>query len=278
MQLVVGGRLVTWHDPVVMGIVNATPDSFHAASRAATVADAVDACRRMTDEGATILDIGGQSTRPGADRVDVDEELRRVVPVIDAVRDALPEAIVSIDTFSARVARAAIEAGAHIINDVSGGDLDDAMFDTVADLGVPYILMHMQNTPDTMQDDPTYRDVVLDVARSLGERIDALRRRGVRDIIADPGFGFGKSTDHNYRLLTHLDLVKRQVRAPILAGISRKRMIQRVTGRDTAHALHGTTAAHMVALQQGADILRVHDVAPAVDAVRIFTATEAARP
>lgn len=278
MQLVVDGRLVTWRGPVVMGIVNATPDSFHAASRAATVEDAVDACRRMVDEGAAILDIGGQSTRPGADRVGVDEELRRVVPVIEAVRDALPEAIVSIDTFSARVARTAIEAGAHIINDVSGGDLDDAMFDTVADLGVPYILMHMQNTPDTMQANPTYDDVVLDVARSLGERIDALRLRGVRDVIADPGFGFGKTTDHNYRLLTHLDLVKRQVRAPLLAGISRKRMIQRATGRKTTHALHGTTAAHMVALQRGADILRVHDVAPAVDAVRIFTATEAARP
>jgi len=259
--------------PLVMGIINATPDSFHASSRV-DVDAALVLAERMLEEGAAILDIGGMSTRPGSEEVEEGEELRRVLPVVEAVHHRFPEALLSIDTYRAGVARTAVEAGAGMVNDIGAGLLDEAMLTTVAKLGVPYIAMHMQGLPRTMQVAPHYDDVVATVTYFLSERLRACHEAGIADVLLDPGFGFGKSTAQNYALLQGLDQL-RQVGAPLVIGISRKRMINEVLGTNPNDALNGTTVLNTIALMHGASILRVHDVREAVQAAALVGAFRA---
>lgn len=266
----VRGRLVGVSRPMVMGILNVTPDSFYAGSRCDDAAAIRQRVRRILQEGASMLDIGGYSSRPGADDVDPQEEWRRLQPAIEIAREEWPDAIISVDTFRADVARRAVEAGADIINDISGGDMDPDMFAAVAELHVPYILMHMQGTPKDMQQAPTYADVMSDVFRSLGERVEVLHEMGVADVILDPGFGFGKTMEQNYRMMTRLSEFG-LLGCPLLVGVSRKSMIYRLLGCTPEQALNGTTVLHAMALMNGANILRVHDVREAVEAVKIYT-------
>lgn len=254
--------------PLVMGILNATPDSFHAASRV-DLDEALHRAELMLKEGAAILDIGGMSTRPGAEEVTQDEELRRVVPVVEAIHRHFPEAWLSVDTYRANVARAAVEAGAGLVNDVGAGLLNPAMLSTVAALHVPYIAMHMQGTPRTMQQAPQYADVAAEVTHFLADRLAACHTAGIPDVWLDPGFGFGKTTVHNYALLRELARIT-ALGAPVLVGVSRKRMINEVLGITAAEALNGTTVVNTLALERGADILRVHDVQEAVEVVRLW--------
>ena len=253
-----------------MGIVNVTPDSFFAESR--VPADSVTArVSEMMAQGADIIDLGGYSSRPGADTVTAEEELARLVPAIAAIRERFPDIPVSVDTFRADVARECIAQGADIINDIGGGDLDPEMFGTIADLRVPYILMHMRGTPATMQSLTDYDDVVADVLRDLAFKTDRLHQLGVNDVIIDPGFGFAKTVDQNYRLLAALGMF-REIGCPVLAGVSRKTMIWKELGIHPDEALNGTTAINMIALMNGADILRVHDVRECAETVRLFCA------
>jgi dihydropteroate synthase len=261
-------RLVQPRFPLVMGILNATPDSFHAASRV-VVDDALRKAERMLEEDAAILDVGGMSTRPGSEAINEAEERRRVLPVIAAIHARFPEAWISIDTYRSRVAQDAVEAGARLVNDISAGTLDPDMLHTVAILGVPYVAMHMQGTPATMQHDPRYEDVCAEVTRFLSERLSAARAAGIADVLLDPGFGFGKSTAHNHALLHGLERIA-TLGAPVLVGLSRKRMINEVLGITAAEALNGTTVLNTVALLKGAQVLRVHDVREAVQAVALL--------
>ncbi len=270
-----GGELVSFDIPKVMGIINVTPDSFYMPeSRKAVQQEKVEIDKvltqvnKMVEEGVDIIDIGGVSTRPGADLLDYEKEYQRVIPVIEAVTQHFPDLIISIDTFRAAIAEQAIMKGGHIINDVSGGQLDDQMFELVADLQVPYIMMHMQGTPETMQDQPTYDDVTQDVMDYFLERVERLNKKGVKDIIVDPGFGFGKTVRHNYQLLKNLDYFK-NLDIPLLAGISRKSMINKVLNTRPEEALNGTTVLHTLALMNGADMIRVHDVEPARQVIKL---------
>lgn len=262
-------RLVTTTLPTVMGIINATPDSFHAASRA-DVDGALHLAERMLNEGATILDVGGQSTRPGSDEGSAEMELTRVLQVIEAIHQRFPAALISVDTWRAVVASEAVAAGASLVNDIGAGLRDAAMLSTVARLGVPYVAMHMQGTPATMQHSPTYTDVAAEVTRFLSERLNAAHEAGIADVFLDPGFGFGKDLDHNYILLRELGRVK-ALGAPVMVGVSRKRMINEVLATTPDDALNGTTVLNTIALLNGAAILRVHDVKEAVEAVRLVT-------
>ncbi len=264
------GRLVDLACPQVMGILNVTPDSFYAVSRCPDPETIRQRVRRIRQEGASMLDIGGYSSRPGADDVSPLEEWQRLQPAIEIAREEWPDAIISVDTFRAEVARRAVEAGVDIVNDIAGGDMDPEMFPTVADLHVPYILMHMQGTPKDMQQAPTYTDVMTEVFRSLGERVETLHEMGVADVILDPGFGFGKTLQQNYRMMARLSEF-RLLGCPLLVGVSRKSMIYRLLGCTPEQALNGTTVLHTMALLNGADILRVHDVREAVEAVKIYT-------
>lgn len=272
-SLNIGGRLVEYTRPAVMGIVNVTPDSFYAGSRT-TDAEAVE--RRvaaMLGEGVDIIDVGAYSSRPGAADVSPDEESERLARGLEVVRRGAPEAVVSVDTFRASVARKAVsDFGPLIINDISGGALDDDMFETVAELGVPYIMMHMRGTPADMQQHCDYDSLASDILAELGERLGRLTLMGVSDIIVDPGFGFSKTLAQNYELLASLPLFALFHR-PLLVGLSRKSMATRLLGIDTADALNATTVLNTLALDRGASILRVHDVAAARQAVDIFTAT-----
>lgn len=268
-RLNVSGRLLELSTPVVMGIVNLTPDSFHLASRVSEQEAILDLVGRHLREGVAILDLGAQSTRPGADLLDAETEWSRLSPALELIRGNFPEAILSIDTFYASVAERAVAKGADIINDVSGGQLDAAMFSTIGRLKVPYVLMHMQGTPKSMQRSPEYRDVTAEVIRHLAEGIDRLRQSGVPDVIVDPGFGFGKDLSHNYTLLRNLDAF-RVLDAPLLVGLSRKSMVYKVLGTTAEQALNGTTVLNTLALTGGAKILRVHDVREAVEAIRLF--------
>ena len=263
-------RLVPIRFPLVMGILNATPDSFHADSRV-DVDGALRQAESMLEAGAGLLDIGGASSRPGADEVPVDEELRRVLPVVEAVHARFPEAWLSVDTWRAPVAKAAVEAGAGLVNDIGAGLLDPAMLPMVARLGVPYVAMHMQGTPATMQQDPRYDDVVTEVVHFLSGRLRAAHDAGIADVLLDPGFGFGKAAAHNYALLRALPRLK-LLGAPLLVGLSRKRMINEVLGTDPSEALNGTTVLNTLALEHCADVLRVHDVREAVEAVKLVAA------
>lgn len=263
------GHLLGLSTPVVMGILNATPDSFYNKGRDSTTDDILRNAERMLEEGAAILDIGGASTRPGAELISADEEIQRVLPAIEAIHQRFPDAWISIDTYNAATAKAAIEAGASIVNDVSSGKIDSEMIATVAALKVPYIAMHMQGTPQTMQQKPQYNDVVYEIRDSLRQTIDQCTEAGITDIIIDPGFGFGKTKEHNFTLLKNLHTF-RILGRPILAGISRKGMVWKTLGTSPEEALNGTTALNMVALQKGANILRVHDVKEAMEVVKLW--------
>ena len=262
------GTLLSLEQPVVMGILNTTPDSFYSGSRVPQLEALLAQAEQMLKEGARLLDIGGASSRPGAAEVSVEEELQRVIPAIQALRDAHPTALLSVDTYRAAVAEAALEAGAHLINDISGGRLDADLLQVVAQAKVPYILMHMQGTPRTMQAQPQYNALLTDLLDYFVERLRHLSAHGIEEVVLDVGFGFGKTIAHNYELLGHLKEFQLFQR-PILAGLSRKSMIWKVLQSSPAEALNGTTALHMVALQQGASILRVHDVRPAVEAIQL---------
>ncbi len=255
--------------PVVMGILNVTPDSFYADSRRETEDAIAERCRQIAAEGAAMIDVGACSTRPGGQLVDAAEEMERLRHALCIVRREVPELILSVDTFRSDVARMCVEEfGADIINDVSGGMLDRRMFRTVARLGVPYVLMHIQGSPLTMQDAPHYDNLLGEVFLHLAGCVEDLRELGVKDIILDPGFGFGKTLSHNYELMSHLaDFT--EFRLPLLVGISRKSMIYKLLDTTPEDALNGTTVLNTVALLKGANILRVHDVKAAVEAVEI---------
>ncbi|MBM3421508.1 MAG: dihydropteroate synthase [Bacteroidetes bacterium] len=265
-----GGRLIDLSEPRIMGVINITPDSFYSGSRYSGGTGALKAAEGFLAEGADIIDIGGCSTRPGSPLLSTSEERDRVIPVFKQVRREFPEAVLSIDTFRAEIAREArYEAGADIVNDVSGGTLDEGMAGVISELKVPYIMMHMRGTPATMQGLSEYDDVVTDVIQWFGKRIPALFRAGVSDIIIDPGIGFAKSISQNFEILRRLREFH-ILGLPLLAGVSRKSMIWRTLDSDPGKALNGTTALNMAALMNGADILRVHDVKEARETVILF--------
>ncbi|PIQ46931.1 MAG: dihydropteroate synthase [Cytophagales bacterium CG12_big_fil_rev_8_21_14_0_65_40_12] len=252
-----------------MGIVNVTPDSFYAASRQSRESEVIIAARKMLEEGALILDIGGYSSRPGAVDISIAEERQRVTKAIAAVIREFPNAFISIDTFRSEVAKAAIESGACMVNDISGGSLDNEMFDTVAQLKVPYVLMHMRGTPQNMVQLTAYDSLLKDIALFFAEKVSQLKAKGVNDIILDPGFGFAKTVAQGYEILQNLDYFK-TLQLPLLVGLSRKSMIYRTLGITPEESLNGTTAANMAALINGASILRVHDVKEARETIQLF--------
>lgn len=265
-----GCRLLDLSEPAVMAIVNVTPDSFYAGSRTPEEEAVRDRIRRAVEEGASIIDVGGYSSRPGAADVPPQEELRRVSLAVGAVRDEFPDMPVSLDTFRATVAAGVMERyGVCIVNDISGGTLDKDMLATVAAYGAPFIAMHMRGTPADMQRHCGYSDIVKEVYECLAERLEAANHAGIRDVILDPGFGFAKTTEQNYELLAGMRILG-ELGCPILAGVSRKSMIYRVLGTAPEESLNGTTALNWECLRQGAAILRVHDVAPAVEVVKLF--------
>ena len=265
----VNGRLIDLSEPQVMGILNVTPDSFYAGSRMETEKDIINRLHQITSEGASILDIGAYSSRPDAEHISTEEEMNRLRTGLDLVRKHQPEAVVSVDTFRADVAKMCVEEfGAAMINDISAGQLDAAMFGTIAQLGVPYIMMHMQGTPQNMQMNPHYDHLLKEVFLYFAERVQKLRDLGVKDIIIDPGFGFGKTLEHNYELMNHLDEF-RLFELPLLVGISRKSMIYKLLGTNPEEALNGTTVLNTLALMKGANILRVHDVKAAKETVTL---------
>ncbi len=255
--------------PAVVGILNITPDSFHDGGLYQNETAVLKRVERMLEEGAAIVDIGAVSSRPGADQVSVEEELKRLIPAIKAVRKTFPQALISTDTFVASVAQAALDAGADIINDIYGGSLNGGLTELVGKEKVPYILMHMQGNPETMQKAPFYKDVTAELETFFREHITLLIQQGVEQIILDPGFGFGKTVAHNYELLNGLNTFS-ALGYPVMAGLSRKSMINKVLGTSQEDALNGTTAVNMIALLKGALLLRVHDVKAAVQTIRIF--------
>lgn len=265
------GKLLSWSDPLVMGIINATPDSFVEGHLSKGTDGILQLAATMIAEGADILDIGGQSTRPGSARVTAAEEKERVLPIIKAIHQQWPDMILSIDTYHSEVAGAAVEAGASIVNDISSGDMDPGMLALVAELKTPYICMHIKGTPDTMQVEPHYDNVVTEVLDYLVRKIRLCHDAGIHDLIIDPGFGFGKTIQHNFRLL-HALADFGITGKPVLAGLSRKRTIYKTLGTTAAEALNGTTVLNTIALQNGAAILRVHDVKAAKEAVTLYTA------
>jgi len=264
------GRLLSLSRPSVMGILNITPDSFFEGSRYQPDSQqVVDMAGKMLEDGATILDVGGYSTRPHAAEISVEEETERVLKAIEPILKHYPEAIISIDTFRSRVARAAIKAGAAIINDIAGGNLDDQMFETVAELDVPYILMHSRGNPSTMTSLNQYKDLTLDVLGELQAKVFSLRQLGAKDIIIDPGFGFAKEPKQGFEIMRNLSAFQ-ALNLPMLVGISRKSMIWKTLGITANEALNGTSALNMVALINGANILRVHDVKEAAETIRLY--------
>lgn len=270
-SLNINGSLLEISSPQVMGILNVTPDSFYCESRNYSAEEVAARCRQMVAEEAGMIDIGAYSSRPGAVPVTTREEMERLRMALPAVREWSRGAILSVDTFRSDVAKMCVEEyGVAIVNDISGGEIDSRMMGTVARLGVPYVLMHMQGTPQTMQAAPIYRSgVVVEVIAYLSERVARLRDAGVKDIIVDPGFGFGKTLEQNYALLSGLDCLS-ELGLPVLAGMSRKSMIYNCLGTTPQGALNGTTAANVIALAKGCSILRVHDVVQAVEAVKVY--------
>ncbi len=264
------GELISLEEPLVMGILNVTPDSFYEGSRKQTETDIRNRIEEILQEGGAIIDLGGYSSRPDAQDVSPEEEMERLCLALRILRDEYPKAMVSVDTFRADIARRCVEEyGAAIINDISGGELDAAMFPTIADLHIPYIIMHMRGTPKTMQQHCDYQNLTADILLYFSKKIEQLHLMGVNDIIIDPGFGFSKTLEQNYELMRHLadfSLFEK----PLLVGISRKSMIYKLLGGTPAESLNGTTVLNTYALLNGANILRVHDVKAAVEAVRIF--------
>jgi dihydropteroate synthase len=268
MTLNCRGKIINLSEPLVMGILNITPDSFFEDSRVSSPEAALEHARRMLGQGAHILDVGAASTRPGAPLVPAATEMERLQPVLHILARELPDAVISVDTYWGETAAMAVAEGAHIINDISAGAFDPKMFETIASLQVPYIMMHTKGTPDSMQQNPEYDDVTREVVHYFSEKVMQLNRLGVHDIIIDPGFGFAKTVEHNYRLLQQLDFF-RIFNLPVLVGVSRKSMINKVLGTKPENALNGTTVVNTIALLKGAAILRVHDVKEAVQAIKI---------
>lgn len=269
------GKLLVIDKPIVMGIINITPDSFYENSRMQCEDAAIRQAEQMLQEGAAILDIGGQSTRPGSIRISAGEESDRLLPAVESIYKNFPGAIISIDTYYASVAENAILAGASIINDISGGTMDENMLMTVGKFPVPYICMHMKGTPETMQKDPTYENVTREVLDFFIQQTEKCRLQNINDVIIDPGFGFGKAISHNFQLLRELTILK-ILDKPILIGLSRKGTIYKTLNITAEEALNGTTALNMIALLNGANILRVHDVKEAVETIRLFEAYNSA--
>jgi len=265
------GRLLVIDKPLVMGIINATPDSFFGGSRFNGIDEIITEAEKMLNDGADIIDIGGQSTRPGSELITADEEIKRVVPAIKAIANKFPSAFISIDTFYSKVAIAAVDAGAAIINDISAGSMDNKMIDTVAELKVPYVLMHMKGTPQTMQQNAVYENVTREVLDFFIAKTQELKKAGIIDIIIDPGFGFAKTIDQNFELLKDLSVFKMLDKA-IMLGISRKSTIYKTLGVSADDALNGTSVLNTIGLMNGASILRVHDVKEAKEAVKLFSA------
>lgn len=270
LSLNIKGNLTTFENPAVMGILNVTPDSFYAASRKNSETEIIERAKQIVGEGGQMIDIGAYSSRPGADDIPQEEEMKRLSFALNCLnREFGDNLIYSIDTFRADVARMCVEEyGAAMINDISGGEMDHGMFDMIARLNVPYILMHMKGTPADMQTNPVYSDLFGEVFKYLSEKIEILKLKGVNDIIIDPGFGFGKTLDDNYRLLSNLEEFS-IFELPLLVGISRKSMIYRLLGTTAEASLNGTSVLNTISLMKGADILRVHDVCQAVEAVKI---------
>lgn len=265
----VGGKLMDLGEPQVMGILNVTPDSFYSASRKNTEQEIADRVQAILAEGGSMIDIGAYSSRPGADDVSAEEEMNRLRGGLKILRDIAPDAVVSVDTFRADVAKMCVEEyDVQIINDISGGELDARMFDTVAALDVPYILMHMKGDPQTMQNGPHYDDLLAEMLRYFGSKVQQLHELGVKDVILDPGFGFAKTLEHNYELMNRMQDLQ-VLELPMLVGISRKSMIYRLLGTSPEEALNGTSVLNTLALLKGASILRVHDVKAAVEVVQI---------
>ncbi len=265
------GRLLIVDKPIVMGIINTTPDSFYAASRENSTDAILKKAEQMLNDGATILDIGGQSTRPGSAVVGAEEELKRLIAPIEALYKNFPEAFISVDTYYSIVSKEAIAAGASIINDISAGSMDENMIATVAELKVPYVLMHMQGTPQNMQQSPYYKNVTQEVLDFFIFKIDELKKAGISDIIIDPGFGFGKTIAHNFELLRNLSTFK-IIDHPLLLGISRKTSIYKTLNTTPDKALNGTTVLNTIGLMNGASIIRVHDVKEAKEAITLVQA------
>ena len=261
------GQLIKITHPVVMGIINVTPDSFYAGSRI-DEKNILMKAEQMVNEGAFILDLGGQSTRPGSEQINEDEECKRIIPAVDKIHRQFPKQLLSIDTFYSKVAREAIAAGASIINDISAGTIDEKLHSTVYDLNVPYVLTHMLGKPQTMQKEPVYQNVTLDVFDYLNKKLAVLISLGIKDIIIDPGFGFGKSFNHNFELLRHLQYFTK-LGKPLMVGISRKATIYKTLQITAEEALNGTTVLHTYALLNGANIIRAHDIKEAIQTIKL---------
>jgi dihydropteroate synthase len=266
----VGGRLVDLTVPKVMGILNVTPDSFYDGKKFLTPSERLNQVEKMVKEGADFIDVGGYSSRPGAENISVEEEMNRVSPAVDQIVKNFPNTIVSIDTFRSQVARTAIEAGALIINDISGGDLDENMLSTVASLNVAYVMMHMKGSPQTMTHLASYENLLLEITTSLQIKVEKLRLLGHKDVVIDPGFGFAKNVEQNFKLLQELDHLQ-VLGKPMLVGLSRKSMIWKTLKTNPENALNGTIALNTVALLKGASILRVHDVKEAKEVISLVT-------
>jgi len=263
------GKLLDVSKPVVMGILNITPDSFYDGGKYLKEKDWLIKTEQMLREGAAIIDIGAISTRPGATAVSQKDEAKRLFPVLKSVRKKFPDAIISVDTSRASITKSAVELGADIINDISAGCFDDKMFHTITAINKPYIIMHIQGSPANMQKNPVYEDVLRDIIKFFSEKINKLKNLGINDIIIDPGFGFGKTVEHNYRLISRLEMF-RIFGLPMLVGVSRKSMINKVLKINPADALNGTTVLNTIAILKGANILRVHDVKEAVQTIKII--------
>ncbi|MBT5090423.1 MAG: dihydropteroate synthase, partial [Flavobacteriales bacterium] len=257
-------------NPIVMGILNVTEDSFFDGGKYKNEKQIINRCKKILEEGASIIDIGAQSSRPGATLIQADKELLKLIPIIKLLKTEIPEIIISIDTFWAKTAKECIEAGAHIINDISAGEMDASMFDTIAELQIPYVIMHMQGTSKNMQNNPAYNNVVNEVIIYFKEKIKQLKSKGIQQIIIDPGFGFGKTLTHNYQILNALEQFN-QFEIPVLVGTSRKSMIYNLLDTKPTNALNGTSITNTIALQKGASILRVHDVKEAMECIKITT-------
>ncbi|GGF20021.1 dihydropteroate synthase [Echinicola rosea] len=270
ITLQIKGKLILLDDPCVMGILNVTPDSFFSESRISSDENQLlQKAEKLLGEGASILDLGGYSSRPGAAEVTTEDEVKRIVPAVKAIKKQFPTSILSVDTFRHEVAEAAFAEGADIINDISGGELDAEMIPTVAKLNIPYICMHMRGNPATMQDKTEYNNLEKDILLFFNEKLNQCHKAGIKDVIIDPGFGFAKNLAQNYRILKNLSYFK-TIKSPILAGVSRKSMIYKILGVSPEKALNGTTALNMTALLNGAKILRVHDVKEATETVKLY--------
>jgi len=271
-SLNIKGNLISLEKTKIMGVINVTPDSFYSGSRSVQLDETLKKAERMLNEGANFLDIGGYSSRPGADDISESEEIQRVTPIISAIKKRFPESIISIDTFRSEVARQAVEIGADIINDISGGELDENMFELVGKLKIPYIMMHMKGTPQNMVEMNNYEHMMHEIIDYFNKKINKLNDKGVNDILIDPGFGFAKNIKQNFELLNKLDQLNILER-PILVGISRKSMVYKSLGTTPSEALNGTTVVNTLALERGAKILRVHDVKEAVEVAKLVDLT-----